>query len=124
MRNRLVISVTTVLLLTASAPMRGASWQTVTTFSGRGDTEQETEAFRIRGRRWRIQWSFTKDIQSAFVAFGGHALREGTKRKVGGWMATEPGNGQTLIRSGCGSYYLFISGGNVGRWKITVQDYR
>ena len=102
----------------------GADWQTIATFSGKGDTEQETDSFRIQGGRWRIRWTFTKDIPSAFVAFGGHARTEGTKRKVGGWMATEPGNGRTIIRSGPGEYYLFIAGGNVGRWKIAVQDYR
>lgn len=121
--GKVIISVILVLLL-QPAYLFAESWQTVRTFSGRGDTDQETTTFTIRGQRWRIRWNFTKDISGAFVVFGGNAHREGSGRMAGSFMATEPGSGQTVIRSGPDDYYLKIAAGNVASWQISIEDYR
>ncbi len=111
------------------APVSTASWHTVTTFSGTGDTN--TNDFVIQGSKWRIDWGFAfPESTASFCEQNGCNLtvfvykNDGSSTDVDDFLqqGQQPQTGTVYEYNKTGDMYFHVVSGNVS-WNLTVEDY-
>jgi hypothetical protein len=110
-----------IILSNLNAP----DWQHVTSFTGGGTEERDTDCFHVPGREWRIVWSYTPDAElPGLSVFNVIVYPEGeTKSYVEFIIQTGASqtSGTTYIHQGPGDYYVKIVVANTEAYTITVE---
>jgi eukaryotic-like serine/threonine-protein kinase len=108
-------------LFTAEVPR----WRPLTSFSGGGDGR--SVPFRIRGRRWRLDYGMSYDGTCTFILFcsgpSAHVTNV-TRGSTVDQFDLNDGSGQTQVYdTGPGVYQVSVSSGSdSAHWSIQVQD--
>lgn len=103
----------------------GADWITVTTITG--STDQTSKSFNITAQEWRLQWSYTPDLQFPSLTFFGVLVYPEVEGEsyidsfyVNGSTKT---SGIEVINGSIGNYHLEILDANIPSYTIVVQQY-
>ena len=114
----------TVELSVAQSPR----WRTVTSFTSSGAGDGASVPFRIRGDRWRLEYTMAYDGRCGLLllCFGPSADIsdvQGSERVDA--FDLSKGSGKThVLATGAGIYQVKVSAGDdAAHWSMTVQDY-
>jgi hypothetical protein len=108
-----------------SFPVKCASWQQVTQFSGQGTQDFDTVEFRINGSEWRLNWSYTPNyVEPSLTVFSFFIYRHAESVPMAD-NVYESGSGNTsgvlYVHEGPRPYYLRILTANTEGYVITVE---
>ena len=127
MRKTVIVLI--VVLVTAacavvslSKPVKAASWQQVTVFSG-SDSQTSSE-FRVNGSEWRIRWSFSRNAQyPSLTAFSFFVYPHGETSLYKDYVSQSSGeeNSGTLNLTGTGLYYVQVLVANTPSYSLIVE---
>jgi hypothetical protein len=114
-----------VFVSSVSFPVKCASWQQVTQFTGTGTQNFDTVEFRINGSEWRLVWSYTPNsVEPSLTVFSFFIFRHGELVPMAD-NVYESGSGNTSgvlnIHEGPSPYYLRILTANTEGYAITVE---
>jgi len=108
-------------------PVTPASWHTVATFSGGGDTK--TDTFAIQGSKWRIDWTITpaagaESYCEQHTCSANFQIFQDDGTYVDQFMGTGQiaTNGTSYEYNKTGNFHIGVVQGNVS-WSLTVEDY-